>query len=248
MRFIVIIVMCLCCACSGEQQKKIKTPVQQKQVVANFDTLHRTQQEACDQELVMQKLGLVNIHDVDTGIVVQLKYSTPENFVGKDVYGCISNCYLQRDVALKLAKAQQLLRQRFPYYGIIIFDGARPRHIQQYMWDSVGLSGADRSRYLSNPEVGSLHNYGAAVDVAIIDEHGVLLDMGTPYDYFGDKAHPSKENAMLATGQLHPRHISNREILRTAMFAAGFTGIESEWWHFNSCSRIRAKEIYPLIP
>ena len=147
-----------------------------------------------------------------------------------------------------MAKAQQLLKRRYPYYSIIIFDGARPQHIQQYMWDSVGLSAVDRSRYLSNPEAGSLHNYGAAVDVAIIDEHGVLLDMGTPYDYFGDKAHPSNEVAMLAAGQLHPRHISNREILRTVMFAAGFTGIESEWWHFNSCSRIRAKEIYPVIP
>lgn len=248
MRIMVNIVICLLCACSGEQHEKTPKALQQAPVEANKPVTVPNPKDVCDQEQVMQDLGLVNIHDVDSTIVVQLKYSTSDNFVGKDVYGCITNCYLQKDVATKLSNAQQLLKKRFPYYSIIIFDGARPQHIQQYMWDSVGLSASDRSRYLSNPEAGSLHNYGAAVDVAIIDEHGILLDMGTPYDYFGDKAHPSKETAMLAARQLHPRHISNREILRSVMLAAGFTGIESEWWHFNSCSRIRAKEIYPLIP
>lgn len=244
---LLIVVICLLFACAAEQK--------QPNVISQGDyasvlqpSLPSPQQDNCDQERVMQELGLVNIHELDTNIVVQLMYSTSDNFVGKDVYGCISNCYLQYDVAVKLVKARQLLQQRFPYYSIIIFDGARPLHIQQYMWDSVSLSKADRSRYLSNPEAGSLHNYGAAVDVSIIDEHGILLDMGTPYDYFGDKAHPAKELAMLKAGQLHPRHISNREILRSVMVAAGFTGIESEWWHFNSCSRIRAKELYPVIP
>ena len=76
----------------------------------------------------MQELGLLNIHDEDTTIIVEQKYSTPDNFVIKDVYGCITNCYLQQDVETKLVLAQQLLKKRFPIYRIIIFDGAHPMH------------------------------------------------------------------------------------------------------------------------
>jgi D-alanyl-D-alanine dipeptidase len=115
------------------------------------------------------------------------------------------------------------------------------------MWDSVDLSPSERQKYLSNPGNYSLHNFGAAVDLTIIDDHGRELDMGTPYDYFGTEAHPRSEQTLYSEGKLTASQIINREILRDVMRQAGFTGIETEWWHFNSCSRIRATEIYTLV-
>lgn len=198
-------------------------------------------------ELAMEELGLVDIRTLDSSIAVDLRYSTERNFTGKDMYGSLNKCYLQIDVAKKLVRAQQILQQQFPYYSLLVFDGARPVSIQQFMWDSVALSPMDRQKYLSNPANRSLHNYGAAIDLTITDENGSELDMGTPYDFFGELAHPSKEQMYFQEGKLTAEQIMNRELLRATMRAAGFSGIQTEWWHFNSCSRVRAAEIYPLV-
>lgn len=199
-------------------------------------------------ELEMEELGLVDIVSLDSTIKVDLRYSTSNNFTGKDMYGDLNRCYLQKDVAGKLVKAQAELRRRYPYYSLLVFDGARPVSIQQLMWDSVNLSPIERQKYLSNPANRSLHNYGAAVDLTIIDDAGNELDMGTPYDFFGELAHPRKETEYFESGQLSETQLANRELLREVMKAAGFSRIETEWWHFNSTSRVRAAEIYPVIP
>ncbi len=198
-------------------------------------------------ELQMEELGLVDILSLDSTLQVELRYSSLNNFTGKDMYGDLNRCYLQKEVAEKLVKAQAELKRQFPYYGLLVFDGARPVSIQQLMWDSVELSAMDRQKYLSNPANRSLHNYGAAVDVTIIDESGHELDMGTPYDYFGELAHPRKETEYFETGELSETQLANRELLRNVMRAAGFSRIETEWWHFNSTSRLHAAEIYPVI-
>lgn len=200
-----------------------------------------------DMELYLDSLGLINVVSKDSSLRLDIRYSSVNNFVGKDLYGEFSSCYLQKDVAEKLVRAHSLLRSRFPYYRFLIFDGARPVSIQQLMWDSVALPPLERQKYLSNPGNFSLHNFGAAVDLTIVDEDGRELDMGTPYDYFGTEAHPRNEGRMYAEGKLSATQIMNRELLRSVMREAGFTGIETEWWHFNSCSRAKALEIYPLV-
>ena len=198
-------------------------------------------------ETYLDSLGLVNVYTLDSSLKIEIRYSTPENFIGKDMYGDFAACYLQKDVAEKLIKAHRLLHDRFPYYRFVIFDGARPVSIQQMMWDSVDLPPGERQKYLSNPGNYSLHNFGVAVDLSIEDEDGRELDMGTTYDYFGTEAHPRNEQALFSEGKLTAVQIMNRELLRSVMREAGFSGIETEWWHFNSCSRARATEIYPLV-
>jgi D-alanyl-D-alanine dipeptidase len=44
----------------------------------------------------MIEQGLVNVKSLDPSIAVLLKYSTTDNFVKKDVYGCMTACYLQK--------------------------------------------------------------------------------------------------------------------------------------------------------
>ena len=48
----------------------------------------------------------MDIKVIDSSIVVDLKYSTSDNFLGFDVYGDFNTCYLQMDVAAKLGLAQ----------------------------------------------------------------------------------------------------------------------------------------------
>lgn len=198
-------------------------------------------------EQAMISNGCVDINIIDSSIVVDLKYSTTDNFLGFDIYGDLNTCYLQTDVAEKLSHAQQILKSKFPFYNLIVYDGARPRMVQYKMWDSIAVPYNQRSLYLSNPSEGSLHNFGAAVDLSIIDKNGCVLDMGTPYDYFGELAYPREEKRMIFEGKLSYKQLLNRELLRSTMEIAGFTGITSEWWHFNSCSRREAFLKYLII-
>lgn len=191
--------------------------------------------------------GLVDVKELDTSIVVDLKYSTSNNFLGIDMYGDFDKCYLQPDVAEKLICSQKILKAKFPFYSLIVFDAVRARSIQRKMWDTIDVPYFERSKYVSNPNNGSLHNFGAAVDVSIIDAHGIELDMGTPYDYFGELAYPREEDRMLEEGKLTHIQLLNRKLLRDVMELGGFMGITTEWWHFNSCYRTEAYEKYTII-
>ncbi|MDP1747461.1 MAG: M15 family metallopeptidase [Bacteroidota bacterium] len=191
--------------------------------------------------------GCVDIKVIDSSIVVDLKYSTSDNFLGFDVYGDFNTCYLQIEVAEKLRLAQLFLKSQFPFYNLIVYDGARPRSVQYKMWNTLDIPYQERSKYLSNPAGGSLHNFGAAVDLSIINENGYELDMGTEYDFFGELAYPREEERMIQEGKLTHKQLLNRELLRSVMEQAGFSGITTEWWHFNSCCRKVAYSKYPII-
>lgn len=184
---------------------------------------------------------------MDTNIRVVLLYNTEKNFIGKNFYGGLDQCYLPCEVATKLNNAQKYLKRDFPFYNLIVFDATRPLHVQQMMWDSLKIAAVEKYNYVARPDQLSLHNYGAAVDIGIINENGVLLDMGTSFDFFGELAQPKLEQQHLASGQLSHSAYSNRILLRKIMQKAGFNPITSEWWHFNSCTKAYASENYKVI-
>jgi D-alanyl-D-alanine dipeptidase len=194
---------------------------------------------------LLDSLGFVDIQKMEPSILVDLKYATTDNFMEKAVYADLHQAYLHPDAAAKLVKAQQILQEQHPEYSLLVYDAARPLHIQRLLWEAV--EGTPLSRYVANPETTGLHNYGMAVDVTIADTLQMPLDMGTPFDYFGSKAGITQEEVLLAAGQLTQQQINNRRILRNAMRQAGFYAIEGEWWHFNACSLGEAKVKYLLI-
>jgi D-alanyl-D-alanine dipeptidase len=199
-------------------------------------------------EKVLIEQGLVDIAQVIPGIQVELKYSTEDNFFQKDVYGDLVRCYLQPSAAEMLAKAQEALQLEYPNLSLLVYDGVRPIRVQQILWDSLDKPDSIKTLYVSDPKIGGLHNYGVAVDLTIVDlKTGKPLDMGTPFDYFGYPAYPDQELQMLAEKKITKAQVANREILRKVMKGAGFTGIGSEWWHFNAFSRQKAGEKFPLI-
>lgn len=212
------------------------------------DTLQTIITEMPDtMELKFLEMGLVNVQLLDFTIRVNLRYSSVNNFFGLDVYGNLEKAYLQPDVARKLSCAQEYLHALYPLYNLLIYDAARPVYVQQIMWDTVKMPVIEKTKYLSNPRRGSLHNYGAAVDITIADSMNIPLDMGTDFDYFGELAYPTKEHTMLQKGLLTNEQVNNRKLLRSVMSKAGFFNIQTEWWHFNSCTRYEAEQKYKII-
>jgi zinc D-Ala-D-Ala dipeptidase len=203
--------------------------------------------DTTEMERLLINYGLVNVQSIDSTIICDLRYATENNFLKKNMYGDFKKCYLQADVAEKLAEAQKYLKEENPSYSLIVFDAVRPRSIQQKMWDALDMEISQKSKYVSNPRYGSLHNFGAAVDLSIADSSGKELDMGTPFDYFGELAYPVKEKELLEKKILTEIQVKNRELLRRVMYKAGFFNIQTEWWHFNSCYRKTAYEKYNLI-
>jgi D-alanyl-D-alanine dipeptidase len=150
--------------------------------------------------------------------------------------------------ALKLAAASRYLQEKHPNLRLLVYDAARPQQAQVKLWNALpGMPERQRRQYVADPREGSIHSYGCAVDLTVATNAGTPLDMGTPYDYFGELAYPSRENQLLKAGKLTRQQLANRQILRTVMLRAGFTRIEYEWWHFNALSRSRAKATYQVV-
>lgn len=192
--------------------------------------------------------GLVNVKAGLPDVFVELKYSTEDNFFGMDVYGDLENCYVQPVVAQMLAEALAYLQATHPDLTFKIYDGVRPLSVQQILWDELDKPEHIKPLYVADPKKGSLHNYGVAVDLTLVDRAtGKELDMGTGYDFFGYPAYPDREEQMLREGRITEQQVANRKILRDAMLNAGFTGIGSEWWHFNAFSRKVAEQKFEMV-
>lgn len=193
----------------------------------------------------LQQRGLSNITEIDSSILVDLKYSTEDNFMEQNAYGNFMNCYLQGPAAKKLGEAQKYLSELEPNYRLMVLDCCRPRSVQQKMWTIV--KNTPEQRYVAPPNYGSQHNYGVAVDLTIADENGRPLDMGTKFDFFGPLAEPRHEAQFLQEGKLNQEQVKNRQLLRTVMKKAGFRGIAREWWHFEAFSREYTRNHFEIV-
>lgn len=196
-----------------------------------------------EKKLIAQ--GLVNVQAVNPTIKVDLKYAGRDNFLKENVYNDLKRAYLQPRVAQMLSEAQQYVQNVDPNLTLLIFDAARPRSVQVKMWELV--ANTPDAQYVASPAKGSIHSYGCAVDLGLYHKDTGLVDMGTPFDFFGQLAHPALETQFQESGELTESHIHNRRILRNAMTQAGFRVMPNEWWHFNAFSPEETKSTYRLI-
>jgi len=162
---------------------------------------------------------IVPLKSIDSTIVQDVKYATADNFTKQVLYPS-AVVFLRKIAAENLSKANKYLKENYNL-RIKIYDGFRPLFVQKIMWKIL-----PDERYVANPEKGSRHNRGAAVDITLIDEIGNELDMGTPYDDF-------TERASFASKDVSEKAYSNRKLLRETMIKFGFIPLESEWWHFD---------------
>ncbi|MDL2230367.1 M15 family metallopeptidase [Alistipes sp. OttesenSCG-928-L06] len=241
-----IILLPLLCACAGRNPSGQAGAAELEQASVEAEAAPISAPALSPTARRLDSLGYVNIVDLDPTLAVHMVYATPDNFVGEVLYGDLTEAYLLPEAAEKLAAAHELLKEKHPHYRFIIYDAARPMAVQRRMWSVAVKTG--KQYYVANPaNGGGLHNYGAAVDLSILDERGVPLPMGTDYDHLGPEANTNNERSLVAAGKLTEQELQNRLLLRDVMRRAGFRTVTSEWWHFNHSSRAQAKEKYPII-
>jgi zinc D-Ala-D-Ala dipeptidase len=181
------------------------------------------------------KAGLVNVHSIDESIKVDLVNSDPaKNFFRENYYNGLDKVYLQKEVAQKLSFAQKLLKSKHPWYSILIMDAARPRSVSRLMYKKMKETPFEK--YVADPQKGSMHNNGVAVDVTIVDENGKEINMGfTPF-YKNDLLIYLGYARLKAFG-LSKIQKENRELLKQVMIKAGFIPLSYEWWHFDGITK-----------
>jgi len=197
---------------------------------------------------IEKEVDLVSINQTNPEIFVSLAYASSDNFMHEVLYLKWKEAYLQKPVALMLDKAQDRLTFLKPGLHLLVYDAARPLSVQQHMWNALdSIPVKERVKFVSSPRSKSLHNLGCAVDLTICDTKGIPLDMGAGFDDMRLIAYPMYEAKYLAEGALTNDQLSNRKMLRSVMRYAGFSGIPTEWWHFNAYSKKEALERFQVI-
>lgn len=166
--------------------------------------------------------------------LVQLQYLRADNFLKKNVYEPfgLNACYVRPELHKKLRALIPVLKHQKK--KLIFWDCYRPLKVQEAMWKLV-----PDPRYVADPKVGSNHNRGAAIDVALADEKGHLLEFPTGFDDFTPKASPS-----YSCGQGEKEKCDNRDQLIQMMAKVGLEVFPTEWWHFQ----LSGAEKLPVIP
>ena len=195
-------------------------------------------------EDIPSNAGFMALKDVRY-IDVDLRYTTSNNFLNRVLYQGIDCAYLRVEAALALEQAGQWLTAHVPGTRIRVLDALRPQRIQEQLYSE--FENTPQAMYLAHPERGSIHSFGMAVDVTLLDDQGNELDMGSAFDEMTLVSHPDREAENLAAGVLTSEHLLNRGWLRAAMRHAGFHGIHSEWWHFDFGDRDAVRRDLPRV-
>jgi D-alanyl-D-alanine dipeptidase len=179
------------------------------------------------------------------GVSFDLRYVGSNNFAGKSLYGTLDCAWLRQEAAAGLEAAAAWLAARRPGWRLLVLDALRPQRVQEAIWQDV--AGTPAQEYFANPERGSIHSYGMAVDVTLVDAQGREADMGSGFDEMAPASHPALHEQHLRSGVLTAAHVRQRQCLCDAMQAGGYAGIPNEWWHFDHGDRDRVRRELPRI-
>ena len=181
----------------------------------------------------------VNITDVVPDAILEIRYYSTYNFVGARINGYEQPIALMtRQAADSLKVVSDELQKQG--YRLKIWDSYRPQtavnhfvrwaeNLQDTTMKHIFYPMVDKSLLFEQQYImaRSGHSRGSTIDLTLVDEQtGKELDMGSPFDWFGNESHPDYMD-------LTEEQIANRQILWNAMFRHGFKGIDSEWWHFT---------------
>ena len=100
-----LILLAIICACSTNSSQNNNS---------NGDTAKEAQ---------MRAMGLVDIHDLDSTIAVDLIYAKPYNFMGRVLYHNVNKAFMLPETAEKLVKANKLLKSIRPDLNLIVDSG-----------------------------------------------------------------------------------------------------------------------------
>ena len=174
--------------------------------------------------------GFVDVRTAVPDAIVNLRYTTANNFTGVPLYPPDARCLVHESLAPGLGAAADALRSQGEV--LVFWDGYRPHDVQVKMFEVVS-----NPAWVARPgPLARSHETGRSVDVTIAriqrqSEQGAggftLLDMGTDLDDF------SPRGMAFATDGVSEQAQDDRAHLREAMSAGGFTPYSGEWWHFD---------------
>lgn len=165
--------------------------------------------------------GFVDVRSVVADAIVDLRYATPDNFVGVPLYPPNARCLVHESMAPGLASAAAALRSGG--HRLVFWDCYRPHDVQVRMFEEV-----PNPAWVAKPgPYARSHEAGRSVDVTLADSAGNTLEMGTDFDDFSSRA------TAFATDGVSRQAQANRAVLRDAMTAAGLAVYRGEWWHFD---------------
>jgi D-alanyl-D-alanine dipeptidase len=185
--------------------------------------------------------GLVDVQTLVPRLQIDIRYAGSDNFVGTPIRGYDApKCLLLRPAATALQRVEAELHQ--DGYALQVFDCYRPaRAVAHFVaWAHDLDDQRSKPQYYPNLDKRALlgdyiaessgHSRGATLDLTLLrcDANGrcTQLDMGTPFDFFDERAHT---NSPLVT----PAQRANRERLRVAMARHDFRNYPLEWWHYT---------------
>ena len=181
----------------------------------------------------------VRVTDVIPDAILEIRYYSTYNFVGERIDGYeLPIALMTREAADSLKAVNDELKAHG--YRIKIWDAYRPQravnhfirwaeNISDTAMKAVFYPVVDKSVLFERGYIyaRSSHSRGSTVDLTLLDAAtGRELDMGSPFDWFGEESHPDYPCPLY-------RQSDNRKILHNAMVRHGFEGIDSEWWHFT---------------
>lgn len=197
----------------------------------------RKAEEAYD--LIYDRSDFVEVTEVIPDVILEIRYYSTYNFVGARVDG------YERPLALMTRQAADSLKAvsdelKAHGYRLKIWDTYRPQRavnhfirwaedIQDTAMKAIFYPMVDKSLLFEQGYIyaRSSHSRGSTVDLTLVEERtGKELDMGSPFDWFGEESHPNYRCRLYMQSY-------NRLLLRDAMVRHGFAGIDSEWWHFT---------------
>lgn len=187
----------------------------------------------------MDTSGFVLLADLIPDIVQEIRYYSSYNFIGSRINGYEEPCAI---LTRKAARALQAVSNEaiVQGYRLKIYDTYRPaKAVRQFvLW---GIEDLDlRMKPYFYPELQkqelfvrgyiasrSSHSRGSTVDLTLLDmKTGKEVDMGGPFDYFGELSHPDYRG-------ITEDQFENRMTLQRLMTRNGFVPIDCEWWHFT---------------
>ena len=164
---------------------------------------------------------LVDLKKLDDEFQLDIRYASTNNFMRSKFYKN-ERAFFNISAADKLIEAKNELKKLG--YGIIIYDAYRPWFVTKMFWEGTPKN---LKHFVANPENGSSHNKGCAIDIGLYDiATGESIVMISGYDEFTERAYPNYMG-----GSKKQRDI--RDMLIKVMERNDFTVYEYEWWHFN---------------
>ncbi|MEZ7949665.1 MAG: M15 family metallopeptidase [Flavobacteriaceae bacterium] len=183
--------------------------------------------------------GFSYVSEIDATIKKELRYGTSNNFIGKPIDGYLKDSLI---VSTPAAKALKEIQTKLMLSGLSlkIFDAYRPQQAVDHFvrWAKVMNDTLMKQLYYPDVQKSELftlgfiasksgHTRGSTVDLSIVDvKTNKELDMGSSYDFFGEKSHPFYKKITEA-------QMKNRMLLRIIMIKNGFIPYDNEWWHFT---------------